>query len=332
MRELARAGPTSSTTTGRGPTPCVAARCCSSCSSTPRPAPSRPRRRRRCPRAWTAAKNWDYRYAWVRDSPTRSRRCSASGCARRRTPRSAGCCAPSASTDREPHVFYAPGRATPPEPVGARRARLAWDRRRWSSGNRASDQLQLGVFGDVFGIVRALRRQRQRPRRRHRAALAGARRPRLRPLAQQGLRHVGAARASGTTSTSKLGCWQALTKAVHLAELGQIPGDPSRWRTEAERDPRLGRRARLVRAAAELRLVPRHRPAGRLDPAARHQRVRPRRADERDDRRPARRLGAGPHLYRFSGARRTGGQLRRVLVLDGVGAAPRRPRGRGARR
>jgi GH15 family glucan-1,4-alpha-glucosidase len=35
-------------------------------------------------------------------------------------------------------------------------------------------------------------------------------------------------------TTSKMGCWLALTAAVHLAELGQVPGDPSRWRSEAE--------------------------------------------------------------------------------------------------
>jgi GH15 family glucan-1,4-alpha-glucosidase len=27
-------------------------------------------------------------------------------------------------------------------------------------------------------------------------------------------------------TSSKIGCWQALRCAVHLAEIGQIPGDP----------------------------------------------------------------------------------------------------------
>lgn len=36
-------------------------------------------------------------------------------------------------------------------------------------------------------------------------------------------------------TSSKLGCWHALRCAVHLAELGQIPGDPDRWASEAER-------------------------------------------------------------------------------------------------
>ena len=41
-------------------------------------------------------------------------------------------------------------------------------------------------------------------------------------------------------TTSKLGCWQALQHAVHLCELGQIPGDPSRWRSEADAHPDRG--------------------------------------------------------------------------------------------
>jgi GH15 family glucan-1,4-alpha-glucosidase len=32
-----------------------------------------------------------------------------------------------------------------------------------------------------------------------------------------------------------MGCWQALDAAVHLADLGQIPGSSARWRSERER-------------------------------------------------------------------------------------------------
>jgi GH15 family glucan-1,4-alpha-glucosidase len=35
-------------------------------------------------------------------------------------------------------------------------------------------------------------------------------------------------------TSSKMGCWSALESAVRLSELGQIPGSPDRWR--AERD------------------------------------------------------------------------------------------------
>jgi GH15 family glucan-1,4-alpha-glucosidase len=36
-------------------------------------------------------------------------------------------------------------------------------------------------------------------------------------------------------TSSKMGCWQALRDAVHLVELGQIPGSGARWRVEADR-------------------------------------------------------------------------------------------------
>ncbi|WIM88010.1 glycoside hydrolase family 15 protein [Candidatus Mycobacterium wuenschmannii] len=36
-------------------------------------------------------------------------------------------------------------------------------------------------------------------------------------------------------TSSKIGCWQALRCAVHLVDVGQIPGDASRWAAEADR-------------------------------------------------------------------------------------------------
>ena len=36
-------------------------------------------------------------------------------------------------------------------------------------------------------------------------------------------------------TSSKLSCWQALRCAYHLAQMGQIPGEPTRWAAEAER-------------------------------------------------------------------------------------------------
>lgn len=35
-------------------------------------------------------------------------------------------------------------------------------------------------------------------------------------------------------TTSKLGCWQTLVHAAHLAEIGQIPRSVDRWRHEAD--------------------------------------------------------------------------------------------------
>ena len=45
------------------------------------------------PRPPTGGKNWDYRFAWVRDTAYTLRALSSDS-ARRRTPRSPGCCVP----------------------------------------------------------------------------------------------------------------------------------------------------------------------------------------------------------------------------------------------
>jgi GH15 family glucan-1,4-alpha-glucosidase len=101
-------------------------------------------------------------------------------------------------------------------------------------GNPAADQLQLGVYGDLFSLV-ALYVE-------HGNVLdtdAGRMLAGIADLAcdrwqskDSGMWELPEQRHY---TTSKLGCWQALTKAVELAEAGQIPGDPSRWRAEAER-------------------------------------------------------------------------------------------------
>jgi GH15 family glucan-1,4-alpha-glucosidase len=36
-------------------------------------------------------------------------------------------------------------------------------------------------------------------------------------------------------TSSKMGCWQALDAAIHLAEKGQVSGNADRWRAERER-------------------------------------------------------------------------------------------------
>ncbi len=101
------------------------------------------------------------------------------------------------------------------------------------TGKRASRQLQLGVLGDVFSIVRLYVDNGN-----DLDAGTGRTLARIADLACDAWRQ----RDSGmwelpelrhyTTSTP--GCWHALQHAVHLADLGQIPGDPTRWRSEAQ--------------------------------------------------------------------------------------------------
>ncbi len=120
-------------------------------------------------------------------------------------------------TDREESVLHAPG----------------WRGARVVAGNRAASQLQLGVFGDVFSIVQLYVDHGNVLDDRTGRALTGIadraadlwRQPDSGMWELTELRHY---------TTSKLGCWQALTQAAHLADLGQLTGDADRWRHEAD--------------------------------------------------------------------------------------------------
>ncbi len=101
-------------------------------------------------------------------------------------------------------------------------------------GNGAADQLQLGVYGDLFSIVALYVEQGNvldADTGRMLASVADTACDRW----QQKDAGMWELHDPQHYTTSKLGCWQALTKAVELAEAGQIPGDAARWRSEAGR-------------------------------------------------------------------------------------------------
>ncbi len=179
-------------------------------------------------------KNWDYRFAWVRDAAYSLTALFRFGL-REETH---GAISWLLSTIREfgpePHVFYQLTGCPAPDELQRR------DVPGWRgigpvvSGNEASGQLQLGVFGDLFSIValyvdngNVLDAETGRML----AGVADLACDRWRSQ-DAGMWELHEARHY---TTSKLGCWQALQHAVHLCELGQIPGDPSRWRSEAAR-------------------------------------------------------------------------------------------------
>jgi GH15 family glucan-1,4-alpha-glucosidase len=169
------------------------------------------------------------------------------------------------------------------------------------TGNAAAGQLQLGVFGDLFSIV-ALYVEN--------GNVLDAETGRL--LAQ--IADLACDRWQRKDSgmwelpehrhytTSKLGAWMALTKAVELAESGQLPGDDSRWRSEAAR----------IRAWVEANCWSEERGAyvwypgtDQLDASIVLHAISgfdrgPRMSATLDALRAD--LGAGPHLYRYAGA------------------------------
>lgn len=101
-------------------------------------------------------------------------------------------------------------------------------------GNPAHDQLQLGVYADVLSICRAYVDSG--------AVLDKSTSEFLYRLAERvcdiwrypdaGMWELG---DDEHYVSSKMGCWQALRDAIHLADKGEIPGNVERWVVELEK-------------------------------------------------------------------------------------------------
>ncbi len=178
-------------------------------------------------------KNWDYRYAWVRDMAYTLRALFRFGLREEVHGAISWLLGTIRDHGPEPQVFYTlcgdlPGGHSDRDVPGYRGVGPV------TSGNAAADQLQLGVYGDLFTVVRLYVE--------HGNVLDADTGRMLAGVAdtacdrwQQKDAGMWELHEEQHFTTSKLGCWEALTGAVRLAELGQIPGDPARWRAEAER-------------------------------------------------------------------------------------------------
>ena len=110
------------------------------------------------------------------------------------------------------------------------------DSRPVREGNRARDQLQLGVYGDLLETAALFVESGHVLDLIDPAAAGRPRRPLRRPLALARRRHLGAASEHEHYTMSKLGCWTALDRAVTLAEAGQLDASHvERWRRERDR-------------------------------------------------------------------------------------------------
>ena len=184
------------------------------------------------PEALEGGKHWDYRYAWVRDMAYSLKALFRFGLREETQGAISWLLATIGEHGPEPHVFYTLDGGLPmgeePRDVPGWRGLGGV-----VSGNDAAEQLQLGVFGDLMDIVALYVDEGNVLDAETSRMLAG-----VADLACDRWR----SKDSGMWelhelqhfTTSKLGCWQALTQAVHLAEVGQIEADPSRWRREAE--------------------------------------------------------------------------------------------------
>ena len=186
------------------------------------------------PESPAGGKNWDYRYVWVRDMAYSLTALFRFGLREETHAAISWLLATVRATDDHPRVMYElDGSDCIAEPTEE-------DAPGWRGigpvvqGNQASSQLQLGVYADLFSIVQLYVD--------HGNVLdadTGQMLARVADLVCDAWRQRDAGMWELTTArhytSSKMGCWQALQHAVHLAEIDQIPGDPARWRAEGER-------------------------------------------------------------------------------------------------
>ncbi|WP_443208646.1 glycoside hydrolase family 15 protein [Rhodococcus rhodochrous] len=247
-------------------------------------------------------KNWDYRFAWVRDAAYTLHALIRLGDREEvhaamswllRVVRDQG-------SDADAEVFTRLDGGTPDD-----ERRL--DVPGWRGigpvveGNRAAGQLQLGIYGDLFEIVTLYSSEG------YVLDIATARL--LARIAdhtcdvwQQADHGIWELLDREHYTNSKMSCWHALDRAVHLAEVGQIPGTADRWRRERD----------LIRDwieencwSDELGCYTAYPGTDRLDASVLLGAVG---GYDRGSRMQAtcdalrRELGRGPLLYRFSGA------------------------------
>jgi GH15 family glucan-1,4-alpha-glucosidase len=253
------------------------------------------------PERLSGDKNWDYRYAWVRDTAYTLDVLRQLGIREEthaaiswllRTVRRHG-----AGTG----VFYRLD-GSPIDPVVEREASGWRGIGPVVTGNRAHSQLQLSIYADLFSTVRLYVEAGH--------ALDTDTGHMLTDFADQAC-DAWRTRDAGMWeleqiehyTTSKLGCWHALRCAVKLAEVGQIPGDPDRWAGEAERIREWVERECWSEDLGGYEWYP---GSGKLDAsillhAGSGYDRGPRMSSTIDVLR--RDLGSGPLLYRFTGAR-----------------------------
>ena len=184
------------------------------------------------PESLAGNKNWDYRYAWVRDLAYTVTALTRFGLREETHGSVSWLLRTIRDNGPDLHVFYTL-EGDVPEGVDEHELDGWRGIKPVVTGNPAGDQLQLGVYGDLFDVMR-------------RYVEAGnvldAETGRLLASvadktcdAWQQMDHgMWELPDRHHYTSSKMGCWSALDNAVRLCELGQIPGSGKRW--AAERD------------------------------------------------------------------------------------------------
>jgi GH15 family glucan-1,4-alpha-glucosidase len=185
------------------------------------------------PESLDGGKNWDYRFAWVRDVAYTVRALMRFGL-REETHAAVSWLVDTIEDDGpELCVYYGLDGSRPTS--GVTRLQVPGWRgiQPVVAGNRAQDQLQLGIYGDLMDVMftyvddgnlvdidtaRLLSDIADR-------ACDGWRRPDSGMWELEDEQHY---------TSSKMGCWQAIDRAIGLAEAGQLDGNVERWRSERD--------------------------------------------------------------------------------------------------
>nr|WP_241490431.1 glycoside hydrolase family 15 protein [Leucobacter chromiiresistens] len=247
-------------------------------------------------------KNWDYRLAWVRDLAYTAQALVRFGLREETQAALSWMLQTIRKRGPELHVMYTLDGELVPEP-------RAYHVPGWRgigpvvSGNPASRQLQLGVYGDLIAICRTYVDAGNVLDLDTARMLVGVadRTCDLWRNPDSGMWELGTDRHY---ISSKMGCWKALDDAAALAEAGSIPGSAERWRAERDRIRQWidahgwseERRSYLFYAGGDEldASVLLHAPTG-FDRGERMSATIDALSDE---------LGAGPLLYRYSGSER----------------------------
>ncbi|KIQ10279.1 glycoside hydrolase [Curtobacterium flaccumfaciens] len=175
----------------------------------------------------TGGKNWDYRFAWVRDLAYTVHALTRFGLREETHAAVSWVMRTIAEHDETMPIFYALD-GSKSDSVEER------DVPGWNGigpvtiGNRAGDQLQLGVWGDVFEIMRQYVRAGNVLDRKTASVLQGLADDACHrwPEADSGMWEL---QETQHYTTSKIGCWQALDAAVELHDAGMIDGPRDKW-------------------------------------------------------------------------------------------------------
>ncbi|MGB3773117.1 MAG: glycoside hydrolase family 15 protein [Rhodococcus sp. (in: high G+C Gram-positive bacteria)] len=185
------------------------------------------------PERWAGGKNWDYRYAWVRDMAYTLSAMIRFGMREEVHAAVSWLLRIIRNHDEITQVFYTlngemPSGSNTPDVPGWRGIGPV------INGNDAASQLQQGIFGDLFDIVSLYVDA---------GNILDAPTGRLLAEVADTTCDIWRKKDAGIWelpdeqhyTSSKMGCWHALNCAIRLSKQGMIPGISDRWVTERDR-------------------------------------------------------------------------------------------------